>query len=922
MTRRTSASAPVRSSIMTRFARRSLARSRTRTMATIVGVALSCALICAVFCSATSLLASVANGIVSSEGGWYANAANATTQQVDQLASSGNVASALSVPELGAYQAQTPSEANDDIPLYLVLRGLPRTEKGSDSAAFSLAVMPDVTEGALPTDASQVALRQELRGRTLDGPDATSDGPLGIGSTITVNVGGTPVTLTVCGFLSSSAYFVGNDISVVSDDWYGGDSLAGIVGTTDSVLGAGHAAVPARRSVWADFTGYGDKDAVLVAMLDVFAPTQDVGNDLPHVALHDILMDYRLVRGSSGTWDSLAKVAVIVAVVIAVASVVLIRDSFAISVASRLRQFGLLRSMGASSGQIRREVITESLAIGLVAIPAGILLGLAGTAVTFALARDGIASLAGGEASDVQLSVSPAFLALTAAFELVVLLASAAGPALRASRVSPVEAVRSTATEAPSRAIRREAARNQRRGALVARPHGLLPRMAGVAGLMAQRNLRRESSHTRTIVASLAAGVALLMLTGSLSNAMTPITQSNSHMAGVDVELEVSSAYQSQDDTHLHTTDYVYAGIEGADDFVRRLTDGVEGLSAPTSVTLAWADASLPAGSLADGGSYTGNVAVYVPSADLWQQVLAKAGAGASTQVLALGTSGFDYAEDGFQVSLVVLPEDYDGIQEGDDGLELVSYDADGAETRATLAEAHAQVLRMEDVRTADKDVADLLHTSGISGTPCFVVSPEFLAAHPSALLSPERYYYFAAEDSPAATRQIQDNIDRLNSGDWNYYLADVGTILRETRMQAQTLQLFLALFALIMMLIAASSVFGTLASSVILRSREFAMLRSVGMGQRQFRRMLACECLAYGAWGLGAGYVAASLVGLLLARAMASGFGKVDFVFPWAWAAASAGLVAALLAASVAYALRRSHATSIVDGLRAAGME
>ena len=119
------------------------------------------------------------------------------------------------------------------------------------------------------------------------------------------------------------------------------------------------------------------------------------------------------------------------------------------------------------------------------------------------------------------------------------------------------------------------------------------------------------------------------------------------------------------------------------------------------------------------------------------------------------------------------------------------------------------------------------------------------------------------------------------------------------------------------MALIAVANVFNTLANGIILRTREFAALRSIGMGNRAFARMLAYECASYALRGLGIGLAAAVAVTFALFAATSMAFAGLEFTLPWDYVALAVAIVAVVLALSVAYALRRSHASNIVEALR-----
>ncbi|MBQ3952137.1 MAG: ABC transporter permease, partial [Oscillospiraceae bacterium] len=63
-------------------------------------------------------------------------------------------------------------------------------------------------------------------------------------------------------------------------------------------------------------------------------------------------------------------------------SISLIYNSFSISVADRTREFGILKSVGATKKQIRRSVLYEALVLSAAAIPIGLIVGCAGIGIT------------------------------------------------------------------------------------------------------------------------------------------------------------------------------------------------------------------------------------------------------------------------------------------------------------------------------------------------------------------------------------------------------------------------------------------------------------------------------------------------------------------------------------------------------------
>lgn len=99
--------------------------------------------------------------------------------------------------------------------------------------------------------------------------------------------------------------------------------------------------------------------------------------------------------------------------------------------------------------------------------------------------------------------------------------------------------------------------------------------------------------------------------------------------------------------------------------------------------------------------------------------------------------------------------------------------------------------------------------------------------------------------------------------------------------------------------------------------TREFAVLRSIGMGKQDFREMLTLECLDFAAKGFSIGLALGIAVTISMCYGASLSFSSVTFSLPWAYIGASLILTLAVLAASVIYALRKTRSSSIVEALK-----
>ena len=180
-------------------------------------------------------------------------------------------------------------------------------------------------------------------------------------------------------------------------------------------------------------------------------------------------------------------------------------------------------------------------------------------------------------------------------------------------------------------------------------------------------------------------------------------------------------------------------------------------------------------------------------------------------------------------------------------------------------------------------------------------------------------YLSFAAEQPRSIEAEMDAMIDNDLSGtEWyRTYLNNNAENVRQARVMYETIQLFINCFIAITTSIAVANVFNTLANSIILRRREFAMLKSIGMGNRAFWRMIALECASYALRGLIIGLVLGAGVTFMVFQAMSLSFAGLDFEMPLGWVLGAIGLVVGVLALSTLYALRKSSAGSIVQTLR-----
>ena len=750
------------------------------------------------------------------------------------------------------------------------------------------------------------------------------------------------------------------------------------------------------------------------AFTDVFLTLNDVTNTQQveeaaealfpdeHVVLHTAMLRYMGVSSDSSIWTTFYGLVMVLAAVIVVACVSLIFNAFNISVAERIKQFGLLSSVGASRRQLRRAVVLEGAIVAVIGIPCGLLIGLAGCAVTFAALGPALAQLAGSVEVPFRVAVNGWVLLVASVLTFVTVLVSVWIPAKRASRTNIIDSLRAASG---SRVSRRGAARAAKCTAPSSlwKARGAAGRVLGVGGMLARISRKRGTGKGRAASVSLALAIVLLMTAGSLSvflGTLTDVVTGGGELAG---EVGVMAQLDVETPQGEGTADGdVQAGDDGTADSAGAAADDATQPAAPTTPEAVAAgnnelfarQAEVLAGAFHDlsqidnaqpvGWKMGTGLYAMLPEAMAGEALANEEnGAGGKMADGRIGTMGSvayldnatfdDYAKslglnpadfrDPDHVRAIALAQGYGnngsvyqllnvlrepgtlealtaatyhgepaagidvGATSGEGNSEAFAFqpylegDDDGVEW-FPLEEAEVQTVSVEVVALAEEAPA----IASARGEGLQLIVPESVAAYQSfGNDAPIFYGYFDSADgdhgalaeelATAGSAYFHDKSPyELAFYSFNDYIEQRDS----NQMIATVVNVFCLLFAVILALIAMANVFNTVTNSLILRRREFAVMKSVGLSNRQFRAMVAEECVAWCVRGLVPGVLLSLFVSFLLWQVISGSMTGLPFTLPWSYVALAAAMTVVAVGASVAYGMHRCRADNVVEALRA----
>ncbi|TQN31850.1 putative ABC transport system permease protein [Haloactinospora alba] len=524
---------------------------------------------------------------------------------------------------------------------------------------------------------------------------------------------------------------------------------------------------------------------------------------------------------------------------------IVIYNTFAVLIAQRQREMALLRCVGARRGQVFRGVLLEALIVGAVSsvigVAAGIGLGTAG----FALSKE---SLGAGGAT-TSLVVTPTAVGLGVLVGTVVTLLAALLPARKATKVSPLAALRTSAAAAgmekgigwlrtgaavllfavsacmtvlgqnvgqePGLFLTVGAAMLAFLGVVVVGPlivRGIasavrLPMRAfGVPGKLAADNSQRGSRRAATAMIALTIGATLITGYAVFSSSM---------QSTMEEELAEQFPADYVLNQQFGTEDFEQGGIPA--DVVDRLQDSEE-------IAGAYSQRSEPvsmAGEPATAFAYTG--------AELGTDLQGSVVAGELSEVgpgsVAVAENMAGDREVGDTVKIGPAPE---------------AAPADEPDTSASEEEQRSYTIAAITPATGAM--------YGITMDP-----DDFSTAFPDSDTA-QSVYVTAAEDAATA-----DSREAVNDAIAEHPTIQVQSTTEMKEQFEQVLDIAFASIAAMLGLALVIAVFGvanTMALSVLERRRESAMLRALGLSGGQLRRMLSLEAVLLCLTGAGIGVV------------------------------------------------------------------
>lgn len=618
----------------------------------------------------------------------------------------------------------------------------------------------------------------------------------------------------------------------------------------------------------ADILGFKADDMSNV-ISDEISPEDQQTSGINAYEFNSVLLSMKGYGSSDATNTVIFSLAVIIIIIVMLASVFVIRNSFAISITEKTSMYGMLASVGATKRQIRRNVLFEGFILGLIGIPLGILLGLGVNAILIAILNSVLGDMLNGATFVFVTPTIPIICAIV--LSAVTIFCSSFFIALRASRIPPLVAIRG------NKDIK---VKNNK----PYRTSKLTKKLFGVGGEIASKSLKRSRKKYRTTVISIVVSVAMFIAVSAF----------------MDYGMTYTEHYYGK-------TDYSY------------MVSGIDTKQAQTIEKMPEIENYLTF------GMQYGCVSADVPVNECGENFLYDNADGTKS----FSVEFLEFEHDTFVQICRELKLDYNKVKGGVLVYSQVTPDNSESGNSSKPMKLFGKTAPTKFIVYGNELIAGKLKVSSVfdeipksadsvigEGT----ILGQGLIIGEQGVISPqlgEHECYITLYANTSDHASLTNRIESMEGADDSIYIYDYEETVRQFNAVMLIVGIFVYGFIGVISLIGLTNIFNTISTNMQLRSKEFASLKSIGMTKKEFNRMIRLESLMYGIKSLLIGIPLGVLGVFAIFSAFSNGNVPMSFVFPWKAILISIAAVFIVVWLIMKYSISKVNKQNIIETIR-----
>ena len=564
--------------------------------------------------------------------------------------------------------------------------------------------------------------------------------------------------------------------------------------------------------------------------------------------------------------SGLSKMVMVVLGIVVVSSIYCIKNSFDISISEKIKQYGMLRSVGATKKQIKKNVFKEAYYLGLIGIPIGIILGIFASFILIVicnyLLKDMIMM-----GLKISFDVSLLAIILSVILSFITIYLSALRSARKAAKISPITAIRNSA----------EIKINPKK----VKTNKFISKLFGIGGVISDKNIKRNKKKYRTTIISIMVSVIIFISLYSFVNLFKTAIEGDLDSSEYNISIKINNFdYKNNQKilNNIKSSDYI-------DEYSLGRVNGVN----IEKVTFK-----------SDYKNYAG----HFDENDYY------------LNIVALDDASFKkYLKDN--------KLNYDDYK---DKLILFNYPE---ENYFDVKENRSKYKRFEALNYNDGDTLKVITADGSTNIKFDYISKLYPIGYkhnssPVLFMSNASYNNIFNENAENIEMYAKaNNADKLQNIAEEYLGEDTSYRIDNNDEKMRTydnllllISIFLYGFIIVISLIGVTNIFNTITSNIELRKSEFATLKSVGMTNKEFNRMIKLESLFLGLKSLIWGIPISILLSFVMYKLL-DGDMITSFTIPFVPIIISVLVVFILIRIIMNYSVKKINKQNIIETIR-----
>lgn len=833
---------------------KNLKLNKKRTIVTIVGIVLSVALICAVAGMVTSLQATLVKRAVIDGGNRHLTIENVSKEDLKYFTNNNHVKKMYMSETLGYAKFDT---TNKYKPYAYVV--------GYTNEAFSNTTLK-LVYGRLPENDKEIIVSVTFK----------NNAKVKLGDTISLDIG-KRVCMDGTILNQSNPYYVEEGETDLCHEYITDTSKHEykIVGITERLNYNIEEYSAPGYTVITKIDNLSDNINVSLLFKDAGYYKEYINNiandkDLNkyNITLNDELLRWSGVSLSDRTMNMLYAVAGVVIGIIILTSVFVIKNSFDIANQEKKKMYGMLSSVGATSKQIKKNVLHEGFILGLIGIPLGILSGILADYILVIIINYFAKYTFDYFKFVFSISIWPVILSII--LGAVTIYLSILRAAKKSSKISPIEAIRNN----------NEIKINSKK----IKSSTIVNKLFGVGGDIAYKNLKRNKKRNRTTIISIVLSVAVFISLSSFLSYGFKLT--NQYYQDADYDIQVYLEDSSEEESKKVINDIIKMDNITKYSINRRMSMTFDYKKYYNEDVLENYDGinDLPLRIMSVGE-------------DEFERILKEN---------KISDTNFDYK--GLLIDKIIF------YQEGSENYKEVNL-FDLNKFKTVTGSIDNKDLSIEILKRIDTLPMGLQNV--YSETLTVIVSDKFydyIVSNYNVNTTDSKSLYIKSTDAEKLESLIKEYL--LDENITNYSLFNIETEAKAQRSLIILVAIFLYGFIIVISLIGVTNIINTISTNMNLRRREFAMLKSIGMTKNEFNKMINLESILYSTKALIIGIPLGLLGSFAIYKAFANG-SDYGFIFPWQAILIAIFVVYILVSLIMYFALRKTKSENIIDTIK-----